>query len=89
LLLFPYELSENWLRNRVQVVTEKDNLLLAVETTLLSFKSKTIDRMILDIMKEMKASTDEEDIMILQARQKELKDISRKINGQLGRVVVK
>jgi len=89
LLLFPYELSENWLRNRVLVVTEKDNLLQAVETTLLSFKSKTIDRMILDIMKEMKASTDEEDIMILQARQKELKDISRKINGQLGRVVVK
>ncbi len=27
LLLNPYELSENWLRNRVQVVTEKDHLL--------------------------------------------------------------
>lgn len=89
LLSNPYELSENWLRNRVQVVSEKDNLLQAVETTLLSFKSKTIDRMILDIMKEMKAATDEEDIMILQARQKGLKEISRKINGRLGRVVVK
>jgi hypothetical protein len=89
LLLNPYELSENWLRNRVLVVTEKDHLLQAVETTLLSFKSKTIDRMIYDIMKEMKAATDEADIMILQARQKELKEISSKINGILGRVVVK
>jgi DNA primase len=89
LLLNPYELSENWLRNRVQVVTEKDHLLHSVETTLLSFKSRTIDRMIFDIMKEMKESTDEEDIMVLQARQKELKEISRKINGKLGRIITK
>lgn len=89
LLLNPYELSENWLRNRVQVVSEKDHLIQAVDTTLLSFKSKTIDRMISDIMKEMKESTDEEDIMILQARQKELKEISRKINGKLGRIITK
>jgi DNA primase len=89
LLLNPYELSENWLRNRVQVVSEKDHLLQAVDTTLLSFKSKTIDRMISGIMKEMKESTDEEDIMILQARQKELKDISRKINCKLGRIITK
>jgi hypothetical protein len=45
--------------------------------------------MISEIMKEMKDSTDEEDIMILQARQKELKDISRKINGRLGRIITK
>ena len=89
LLLNPYELSENWLRNRVQVVSEKDHLLQAVDTTLLSFKSKTIDRMISEIMREMKDSTDEEEIMILQARQKELKDISRKINCKLGRIITK
>jgi DNA primase len=89
LLLNPYELSENWLRNRVQVVTEKDHLLQSVETTLLSFKSRTIDRMIFDIMKEMKESSVEEDIMLLQAQQKELKEISRKINGKLGRIITK
>jgi len=89
LLSNPYELSENWLRNRVQVVSEKDNLLQAVETTLLSFKARTIDRLISDLLKEMKESTNEEDIMILQARHKGLKDISRKINGRLGRIIIK
>lgn len=89
LLLNPYELSENWLKNRVLVVTEKDRLLQAVDATLLSFKSKTIDRMISDIMKEMKESTDDEDIMILQARQINLKEISRKINSKLGRIITK
>jgi DNA primase len=89
LLSNPYELSENWLRNRVQVVTEKDKLLQAVENTLLSFKEKTVDRMINEIQKELKESTDDEDIMILQARCKGLKEISSKINGKLGRVVVK
>lgn len=89
LLTNPYELSENWLRNRVQVVSEKDNLLQAVETTLLSFKARTIDRLISDLLKEMKESTNEEDIMILQARHKGLKDISRKINGRLGRIIIK
>ena len=89
LLSNPYELSENWLRNRVQVISEKDNLLQAVENTLLSFKAKTIDRMFNEILKEMKETTDEEDIMILQARHKGLKEISRKINGRLGRIIVK
>jgi DNA primase len=82
-------LSVNWLRNRVQVVSEKDNLLQAVETTLLSFKARTIDRLISDILKEMKETTDDENIMILQARHKGLKDISRKINGRLGRIIIK
>jgi DNA primase len=89
LLSNPYELSENWLRNRVQVVSEKDNLLQAVETTLLSFKAKTIDRMIGDILREMKETTDDEDIMMLQSKQKSLKEISRKINSKLGRIIVK
>ncbi len=89
LLSNPYELSANWLRNRVQVVSEKDRMLQAVETTLLSFKARTIDRMICDILRDMKETTDDEDIMILQAKQKGLKDISRKINARLGRIIIK
>jgi DNA primase len=85
----PYELSENWLRNKVQVVSEKDHLLQAVENTLLSFKAKTVDRMIGDILREMKETNNEEDIMILQSRQKALKDISRKINSRLGRIIIR
>lgn len=89
LLSNPYELSENWLRNRVQVVSEKDRLLQSVETTLLSFKAKTIDRMIGELLRDMKETTDEEDITILQARHKGLKEISRKINFKLGRIITK
>jgi DNA primase len=89
LLSNPYELSENWLRNRVQVVSEIDNLLQAVENTLLSFKARTVDRMIGDLLRELKETKDEEDIMILQARQKALKEISKKINYRLGRVITK
>lgn len=89
LLLSTYELSENWLKNKVQVISEKDHLLRAVEENILSFKARTIDRMINEILKEMKETTDEENIMILQGRQKGLKEISRKINARLGRVIVK
>ncbi len=89
LLLNPYELSENWIKNRVQVVSEKDHLLRAVEETILSFKEKAIERMISDILKEMKETMDAEDIMILQARHKGLKEISMKINGKLGRIITR
>jgi DNA primase len=89
LLSNPYELSENWLRNKVQVVSEKDHLLQAVENTLLSFKAKTVERLIGDILREMKETNNEEDIMILQSRQKALKDISRKINSRLGRIIIR
>jgi hypothetical protein len=37
----------------------------------------------------MKETTDEEDITILQARHKGLKEISRKINFELGRIIIK
>jgi len=89
LLSNPYELSENWLRNKIQVVSEKDHLLQAVENTLLSFKAKTVERLIGDILREIKESTDEENIMILQSKHKALKDISRKINSRLGRIIIR
>lgn len=89
LLLIPYELSENWIKNRVMVVSEKEKLQQAVEATILSFKSKTIERMIGEILQKIKAATGEEEIMALQMRHKVLKEISRKINTQLGRVILK
>lgn len=84
-----YELSENWLKNRIQVTTEKEILLKALETTILSFKAKAVDRMMGDIQQEIKVVTDEEDIIILQSRYKALKEISRKINQKLGRIITK
>ncbi len=89
LLSSPYELSENWRKIRVTVLSERDKLRDAVEGTLLSFKSKTIDRMIMELQKEIKEMKDHDEMMLLMARQKELKEISRKINAQLGRVVLR
>ncbi|MDX9906255.1 MAG: DNA primase [Bacteroidales bacterium] len=84
-----YELSENWLKKRILVNSEKEKLLFAVESTLLSFKEKTIDRMINEILQEIKVTSSEEDIMLLQTRHKNYKEISIKINQKLGRIITK
>ena len=84
-----YELSENWLKNRVQVVSEREVLLKAVETTVLSFKNKTIDRMMAAMQQELKEATNEEDVLILLSKLKTLKEISKKINYQLGRIIIR
>jgi DNA primase len=82
-----YELSDNWERHRIYILTEKDKLRQAVEGTLLSFKSRTIRRMILDLQKEIKIVKEDEEMMKMLLRMKELKEISKMINAQLGRVV--
>jgi DNA primase len=89
LLSNPYELSENWIKNRVLVLTEKDRLMEAVDSTLLSFKAKTIDRIMTELQAQIKETSDDNELTALLTRQKELKEISRKINASLGRVVVK
>ena len=89
LLSNPYELSVNWIKNRVLVTTEQDRLMEAVDTTLLSFKAKTIDRMMTELQERLKVAGEDDELTALLTRQKELKEISRKINARLGRVVVK
>ncbi len=89
LLLSRYELSENWLKNKIPVTTEVDILQQTVEHTLLAFKARTIDRMILELQKELKVSQSDEDMMISLSRMKELKEISKKINAELGRVIIR
>jgi DNA primase len=89
LLSTNYELSENWFKNRVLVISEKDRLQETVDSTLLSFKARTIDRMMLENQMKIKETKEEEEMMALMMRQKELKEISRLINARLGRVVVK
>ena len=87
LLSSPYELSDNWSKLRITVMTESDKLRDAVEGTVLSFKAKTIDIMMRDLQKEIKGCDEEEQLLAMMTRLKGLKDISRKINAQLGRVV--
>jgi DNA primase len=89
LLTSQYELSDNWKKNKITVISERDNLRDAVENTLLAFKARTIDSKILQMQKELKETESHEDSMILVARLRELKEINKKINAKLGRVVIR
>ena len=89
LLSTPYELSENWYKLKITVVTEKDKLRQAVEGTLLSFKGKTIDRMMAEVQRQLKDAKDDEEIMALMSKLRDMKEISKDINAMLGRVVTR
>lgn len=93
LLTSPYQLSENWESiARIEVTTEADRLKAAVENSVLSFKAKKIEILIVENQHEIKDAEKEERYEELQElinRQKELKDISKEINRRLGRVVTR
>lgn len=89
LISTPYELSKNWLRNKIHVKKEKDNLMNLVVSSLLSFKSKKLDQMIISNQKEMQETVDEANYMILMQEHIHLKKISREINKQLSRIIIK
>lgn len=84
-----YELSSNWSKHKIPVRTELDNLKHLITSTVLSFKSKKIDQMILDNQNEMKITTNVDDGIILQQKHVTLKNISKEINRQLSRIITK
>ncbi len=89
LMATPYELSDNWLRKKIPVKHESDNLRKLITSCVLSFKAKKIDQMILDNQKELNEITDPEDYMLLQQKHMSLKTISIEINKQLSRIITK
>ena len=89
LISSPYELSENWSKNKITVTTERDKLKESVFNTVLSFKAKTVEGQIAENQKKLKRSKDTEEIIQLLARSKKLKDIHKEINNQLGRVILR
>jgi DNA primase len=89
ILSTPYELSGNWERNKIFVKTEQDNLLNLVSSSVMSYKSKKLDQMILENQKELKETKDEEDYLILMQKLISLKQVSIEINKQLSRIITK
>jgi DNA primase len=93
ILTSPYELSDNWeLVARIEVITEAKRLKDAVINSLLSFKAKKIEQQISDNQMEIKKAEEDEryeEISDLLQKQKDLKNISRNINRQLGRIVTR
>jgi len=89
LLSSPYELSKNWIKNKINVPTEQQRLQVSVETSLLALKAKEVERQIILNQGRMKDNTDEDDLIILLEEQKKLKNISREINARLSRIITK
>ena len=89
LMASPYELSDNWLRKKIPVKHESDNLRKLVTSCVLSFKAKKIDQMILDNQKQLNEVIDSEEYMLHQQKHMSLKTISIEINKQLSRIITK
>jgi DNA primase len=93
LLTSPYELSVNWLsKARIEVATEDQKIKAATVNAVLSLKAKKIEQLISKNQAELQTAEKEEryeDMQELLTEQKELKDISRVIYNQLGRVITR
>ncbi|MBQ8760310.1 MAG: DNA primase [Bacteroidales bacterium] len=91
LLTTPYKL-DNWDGNnrvKIKVKTEEDVLATVVSSSILRYKDLIIDERRNEIMKELMATQDIDDQMILLAKKKKLDDLRIKINKKLEIVVAK
>lgn len=68
---------------------ESDNMKKLVSSSVLSFKSKKVDQMILDKQREMNETDNHDDYVILLQESMSLKEISVRINKDLTRVITK
>ncbi len=89
ILSSPWELSENWKKKRIIVGTEKERLKISVTSSVLAFKAKKVDKMIIDNQEEIKKTESNEDRLILIQKHVTLKKVSREINEQLSRIITR
>jgi DNA primase len=85
----PYELSENWEKNRIFVNHEREKLKDSVISAVLAFKAKKIEKMMEEIQKKLKEPASEEDLLLLMEQLLKLKSASIEINDQLGRIIIR
>ncbi|MBQ6083107.1 MAG: DNA primase [Bacteroidales bacterium] len=88
LLSTQYKLDD-WLRHRIVVKTEDDVLKKTVLMSILRFKDMVIEDRRIEIMKELKATPDLDEQLILLQKKKHLDDIRHRINRDLGIVITK
>ncbi len=81
----PYELSDNWKKNKIYVKQEEDDLLKTVITTLNPLRTKLISRYLKNITEKIKTTTDEAETFILQQQYFELKKVANEIDHELKR----
>lgn len=80
-----YELSDNWAKNKIFVKKEDDDLFHLALSTLMSFKSRHISKKLSDISQQLRNTTDEAEIYLLQQEYFELKKLTNLIDSELNR----
>ena len=89
LISTPYELSENWKKKHIYVNAEDAKIEVTVTSSLLSFKSKKVDQIMLELQDKIKDASDEDKAIELMEELLKYKAASQEINSQLGRIVTK
>jgi len=86
----PYSLSENWYnKHNIYVRDETVNLKATILGGLYHLKKKKVDRILLDLLQEIKAEKDETNQEILMQRYAFIKNVEKEISRFLGSVIVK
>lgn len=80
-----YELSQNWEKNKIFVKSGADLLKDYAMSTVLSLKSKHLARRLRKITEDMKNTSDDAELSLLQMEYHELKKISALIDNELER----
>ncbi len=85
LISTPYELSDNWEKNKIFVKKEDDDLFNFALSSLMSFKSRLISKKLKSIIVQMKDNQDDAEIFLLQQEFFELKKLANLIDAELNR----
>lgn len=85
LIASPYELSDNWKKNKIFVTREEDDLFKTLITNLLSLRTKLISKRLKAISEQLKTEKEEASIYLLQQEFFELKKVSNEIDRELKR----
>lgn len=86
----PYSLSENWYnKHNIYVRDETVNLKATILGGLYHLKKRKVDRILLDLLSEIKIETDATNQEILMQRYAFIKNVEKEISRFLGSVIVK
>jgi DNA primase len=86
----PYSLSENWLnKHQIYVNDETKNLKSTILGGIFHLKKRKVDKILTDLLKEIKEETDTDNQLILMQRYGYVKNVEREISKFLGSVIVK
>ena len=86
----PYSLSENWYnKHNIYVRDETVNLKATILGGLYHLKKRKVDRILLDLLREIKSETEAVNQEILMQRYAFIKNVEKEISKFLGSVIVK